>query len=433
MDLYILNPDLEIIKVIDSSSSVIWTRRYYEAGDFEVYIKADEEILNFLQPDHYIMRYDSDTTMVIDKPQLTTDEEEGDYLTVTGQDLKSLLKRRIIWASAYNVSGTVKECVNKILMDNVISPAEESREIKNFVIADYNIPDHIIQGQYTGADIYELIVELCKTYDLGWNIRINDSKQFEFYMYEGVNRSYEQDTNDYVVFSNDFENIVTTEYVYDKSALKNVALIGGEGEGSYRRMHSIGNQSDTARREMFVDASDITSDTGIDVTERFTVSSEYKYHDFTNYIYAVNEATIDGEKTDNYIFNKPPWDQRRVYFPDCVSEWSRNSETGLNEEHYVHYSVTMTYRKAYSPAEYNDLLAQRGMEEMAKLQAVEGLSGEVDSARQYILDQDFFLGDIVQIKNEYGIQAQPRIIEVIECEDENGISVTPTFTTWEVI
>ena len=57
----------------------------------------------------------------------------------------------------------------------------------------------------------------------------------------------------------------------------------------------------------------------------------------------------------------------------------------------------------------------------------------MDSTRQYIVDEDFFLGDIVQIENEYGIQAQPRIIEIIESEDENGISVIPTFTTWEVI
>lgn len=433
MDLYIMNPELEIIKVVDSASSVIWVRRYNEAGDFEVYIKANDAILEHMKPDNYIKRFDNDMAVIIEKPLLITDEEEGDYYTITGRDLKSLLSRRLVWAAAYNVSGTVKEVVNQILTDNVINPADESRKINNFIIGEYEITDHVIQGQYTGADIYELIVELCKTYNLGWNIKINDDKQFEFYMYEGADRSYAQDVNDYVVFSNDFENLVTTEYVYDKSALKNAALIGGEGEGSYRRMHSIGSASDANRREMFVDAADIKSDTGEDVTESFSVSSEDGYHDFTNYIYSISSVTVEGEKTDNYVFNKPPWENRRVFFGGLEPERVYNSSTGKVEDEAKSYSISVTYRKAYSPDEYNALLAQRGYEEMAKLQAVEGLSGEVDSTRQYVVDKDFFLGDIVQVKNEYGLQAQPRIIEIMECEDSDGISVIPTFTTWEVV
>ena len=50
----------------------------------------------------------------------------------------------------------------------------------------------------------------------------------------------------------------------------------------------------------------------------------------------------------------------------------------------------------------------------------------------YVLNKDYFLGDIVQVINEYGISATPRIIEIIESEDENGTSVVPTFSTWEV-
>ena len=42
------------------------------------------------------------------------------------------------------------------------------------------------------------------------------------------------------------------------------------------------------------------------------------------------------------------------------------------------------------------------------------------------------LGDIVQIENEYGIQATARILEIIDCEDESGYSTVPTFSTWEV-
>lgn len=48
------------------------------------------------------------------------------------------------------------------------------------------------------------------------------------------------------------------------------------------------------------------------------------------------------------------------------------------------------------------------------------------------MNKDYFLGDIVQVINAYGIRAMPRIIEIIESEDENGASTVPTFSTWEV-
>ena len=434
MILYILNPELEIIKVIDSASSIIWTSRYYEAGDFEVYIRADEGIQKALSPGNYLMRYDSETTYVIESLKLNTDAENGDYFTVTGQDLKSLLKRRIVWKQT-TVNGTLKECIEKLLIENVITPENSARALP-LLIGEYSIRNIQIEAQYTGDDIYEVITALCKTYDIGWNIRLTQDRKFEFYLYEGKDRSYGQDENDYVVFSYDFENLVTSEYSLDNSSLKNVALVAGEGEGLYRRMCTVGVQHGTERRELFVDARDITSDTGEEITETFSVSSRDKSHTFSNYIYSINKVTITDPDasvgsydSDNYTHNNQTWDCRTVYFNDCTSGWSESSDKPIHRT----YKVTITYNKGLSPEEYNALLTQRGEEKLAEAQAVEGLSGEVDSIRQYMLDRDFFLGDIVQIENEYGVQAQPRIIEIIESEDENGRSVIPTFATWEVV
>ena len=45
----------------------------------------------------------------------------------------------------------------------------------------------------------------------------------------------------------------------------------------------------------------------------------------------------------------------------------------------------------------------------------------------YKYKQDYDVGDIVTIKNEYGIIADVRITEVTESEDSTGFSVIPTF------
>lgn len=82
--------------------------------------------------------------------------------------------------------------------------------------------------------------------------------------------------------------------------------------------------------------------------------------------------------------------------------------------------------------EYNALLAETGNEALAKAMATESFNGSIEPNTNYIFGKDYFLGDIVNIKNEYGISAKVRIIEVIESWDENGYSCIPTFDAEEV-
>lgn len=82
--------------------------------------------------------------------------------------------------------------------------------------------------------------------------------------------------------------------------------------------------------------------------------------------------------------------------------------------------------------EYNELLTEEGVEKLSELQPTTSFSGEIDSSTNYIFNQDYFLGDIVQVENDYGVKAKTRIIEVIESEDENGSEIIPTFSEMEV-
>ena len=79
-DIYILNTDYKIIGIVDNYSSAIFTRRYWEYGDFELYIKANNKSLSLLQPDFYIKRNNDTYIYVIESIQLTTSQEDGDLI-----------------------------------------------------------------------------------------------------------------------------------------------------------------------------------------------------------------------------------------------------------------------------------------------------------------------------------------------------------------
>lgn len=87
---------------------------------------------------------------------------------------------------------------------------------------------------------------------------------FEFPLYAGSDRSYDQTRNPYVIFSPKFENIINSNYIESKASLKTVTLVGGEGEGADRRYTTVGGGSGLNRRELFTDARDISSNVGSD-------------------------------------------------------------------------------------------------------------------------------------------------------------------------
>lgn len=82
-------------------------------------------------------------------------------------------------------------------------------------------------------------------------------------------------------------------------------------------------------------------------------------------------------------------------------------------------------------AAYNALLRTRGIISLLENQPESFFDGKVDYTTTYIYGVDFFMGDIVQVANEYGLQSRSRITELIYSENLGGIDVYPTFTKIE--
>lgn len=80
-----------------------------------------------------------------------------------------------------------------------------------------------------------------------------------------------------------------------------------------------------------------------------------------------------------------------------------------------------------TPEEYYTLLLQRGILNLIENQASASFDGKVDPTTNYVYGSDFFLGDIVQIENEYGLRGRTRVTEVVFSEDLSGRDIYPTF------
>ena len=353
MEIYVLDTDLSILDVMDSFESSIWTIQYFSQNDFELIVPATSYYIKLLQKDRMLCRGKDredekyNNVMVIENNNITTDWENGDKLKITGTGLKSIVGRRIVWKQT-NLTGSVETGIRQVITENMINPADTARKIEGFLLEDEIGITDTFDVQLSGENIAEWIETTCQTYGIGWDVYINN-KKYIFKMYKGVDRSYNQKDVLPVVFSDDFDNLLSSSYSYEKAEYKNAALVGGEGEGINQRTTAIGDATGLQRYETYIDGSSVSS----------------------------------------------------------------NGEIITEEQYYK-------------------LLQNYGKEQLSAVAYTEKFEGNVEPSGNYVLNKDYFLGDIVQVRNEYGISATPRIIEIIESEDENGASTVPTFSTWEV-
>lgn len=257
MDLYILDSSFTPIAVIDNFASLIWTKRYYSPGDFELYVPADKNLLSYLQMGNFIKREDDDTVMIVESIRIKTDVENGDFFTITGRSLESIIGRRIFRQQS-RFSGTIAEIVQAAITDNFINSVIRDRNVNNFIIGTmYDTPE-TTELQVTGDNLATWLEALCRAYSYGWKVIINNNNKIEFQLYAGNNTE--------VIFSDEFDNLLTTEYLINRENYKNHAYIFGEGEGSERKVTTAVINGDDFqgldRYELYVDARDVSSNNG---------------------------------------------------------------------------------------------------------------------------------------------------------------------------
>lgn len=272
----VLNSNFERIAIVDDYTSLMWCKRYYEIGAVDLEVEASVENLKLFRKHFYITREDDDAIFRIEAIEIDTDENGDDKLIIGAVDCKAILNQRITWEQSFVRNSPVEGLITDMLNANVINPENQVRKIPNFITDIQTVTGELTTRQSTYDEIGNKIIELCLENKLGWKITLNQNKQFVFKTYKGVDRSILQDEVPRLIFSHEFENLFSSKYQFDSTEYKNVALIGGQGEGLDRILADIGDSEGLERREMFVDASKANSEGGDAVDYRNALISEGK-------------------------------------------------------------------------------------------------------------------------------------------------------------
>lgn len=369
LELYILDEDFVPVCLVDTFESVIWTDRYRGYGDFEIYTSMSSNILPYCTHGYYLCIKGSDRLMIIEKTEIETDNENGNHLRVTGRSLESLLDRRIVW-NQITLEGTIQSVIKTLITDAIINPTETARRINNFIFVDNN------DSRLSGFTIDKVQFLGDNLYDV-----VNDICE----VYDvGFKLIYNFTTGNF-----EFSLEYGTDRSYDQDANPWV-IFSPEFDNLLN--------------------SDYVEDT---TTER-------------NVNLLVGETPEESSgKTRKFVYVYPGQTQpsgltRKEMFTDGSS---------INQK----YRDENDQEVELSDSDYISALTEKAKEELYKKGNSFGKSfnGEVLPYRNFKMNEDYVLGDIVQIENEYRIGSPARITEFIMSQNTSGIEIYPTFSIIE--
>jgi hypothetical protein len=152
--------------------------------------------------------------------------------------------------------------VNQLITENVINPSIAARKIDGFVLGQHAIST-ALNAQYTGKNLLETISDICKTYGVGFKTVLNASNQFVFNLYTGVDHTYDQNVLPYVIFSDKYDNLLSSEYEENYQKIATAVLVAGEGQGTERKtLWVTDGKTGLNRFEMYKDQRNLQSDNG---------------------------------------------------------------------------------------------------------------------------------------------------------------------------
>lgn len=413
MQIYILDKEYELLAEVSEQEDIVFNKQFCGVGYCALKTACDTEMLDLLRTGNYIFRYDDDMLCRIVKPQIDTDIEQGDYLTVDAEDMNNILAGRIVrWEVAY--SGTVAGFIKRLITDNVISPKEPQRKISNFYFDDSNFAEFtekisVPKGTAT-QDLLQLVVATCNTHNYGFRVSLDiETRRLRFRLIRGKNKATTQ-SEEYVEFSPNYANIISSHYAEDESNYKNVVYVGyksanKDDENVYLLSLYEGQDAGKpepqgeARREAYVDATGTSREIDIDTLQTMFDGNVKR-----------NPAT-QGTETSGYYYTTVGGSEKKVAtFEVTESEGAKTEKLTVTDETYLL------------------LIRAAGENKLAEHAKTQEFDGKIDTVDTYQYKVDYDLGDIVKVANEYGIEAEAQITEVTESENtDQPYTVEPKY------
>ncbi|WP_117168881.1 siphovirus ReqiPepy6 Gp37-like family protein [Paraliobacillus sediminis] len=266
MPIRIYSPYLDLLHETDNYISLQYGPKFYEVGTFELHINQYTEGSEYFQKGNVIViDKQGEKSMLIRHREIGLDEngKSSENWKIIGVTLEGVTDQRItvppINDSHDRKSGPAETVMKHYIARHFVNPSDPNRKMRNIEIAPDLERGWHISYESRLKPISEELTTIGKRGNLGWIMYADlNAKKWIFDVVE--TRDLTQDNpfgNTPIYFSPDFATIKNQNFVDSNSGFKNVSYVGGQGEGTERKILSVGEAAGIDRLEVFVDANDI--------------------------------------------------------------------------------------------------------------------------------------------------------------------------------
>lgn len=334
MRVIVIEPNnLNIIGDLDQYSYLLWETYYQSPGKFQISCAKGARGSDLLQVGNIVMAIDELRARVgiIGYEDLTLDEEGNERWNKQGYDLSGLLAYRVAInkildgaTGGYDEQTNNAESLMRYYVNvEAINPTDTRRKIPFLTLGNNLNRGEILTYRARLQTLEEIIREIGLVSGLGYQIRLDlENKLFIFEALQG------EDKSNVVKLSPNLGNVKSIEYMYDEMTSRNVAIVGGEGEGASR--YFVVQEEDVSssiRREVFVSANDLPDNQLIqkgketleEMAEKMTLSCEFIPH-------GPFELGTDFNLGDFIQVSYPNVAEAIVRVAGIVEEWTREGK-----------------------------------------------------------------------------------------------------------
>ncbi|MCI1951456.1 MAG: siphovirus ReqiPepy6 Gp37-like family protein [Clostridiales bacterium] len=252
LDLIILNADFAELGALDDFSSLIWDRKYYETGNFELHCSPKYFPL-FMGAEYIWSKGLVETGIIQD---VSYDKEKHDTI-VKGHFLEDILYGRLI-TDIVKGTKTPEVWAREWITNYCITPADSKRKIAKLSLGTMHGLGTPVPVQTRGDDLPSKIREIATPQECGFRI-LYDYPHDQMYaeIWQGLDRTENQAVHSLAVFSDEEETSSLSTYTRSAGDYRNFAYVAGEGEDADRIIVTVDQTNGNPRKELWVDARDL--------------------------------------------------------------------------------------------------------------------------------------------------------------------------------
>lgn len=413
-DLVLFDKYMNTIGVIDEYRSLIWTERWGDLGDFELYMSPKQESINMVMQAMYIARMDDiyesqwkgfDPTkyptnnnfrsvMVILERTINT-SQDGDEVVLKGKEALCLTQRRVIMGHYLSKDITLYQVLidlSRMLYTTppwgtFYAPYEFRSDLMDKRKFDQKIP-------LGGTDLVNVFQGFTLNVDpVYFNDKIPDldvlgQSIYEAFMVLEKMYGFRHESRVQTMWQGSFSD--PQRQMYDQIAIECIPTVD-------RTVNQLENSP-------------------VIISEKYDnlVSSSYtdSFNDYASHVWVAGSLEVD----DIYLWHGIHYgDDAYTGALMCEEFVDDTGEKLTNDE-----GREKTWDELYS--KYRSL-AREALKDKQRVTIADGEALNYN----FIYGTDYFLGDLVTFENKYGITFDARCTEVVHSVDDDGEVVFPSF------